>query len=421
MTPQSDSARYVNVRLVGVAVIFFLLGQQLRNSFRSVTITNASTTDGFWAPADVGAPDMFRESKRDVGNEFDITDTTREGEQPVKLTVSRKKPSRFSTSNYSSDFKPLSWTLPKPTPLRDLTSEEFMTNYIAAKRKHKIALPWEEDEKYEDKNVSLPLPIIALNFPKSATLTVKAFFECGGLTAIHTSTQSGRIGICMMENQFNDKPPMDGCNTHQPRNDEYNAVYPIDFISDIGLQGPPCYYASLHDGGLENIARHYPDATIMLVIRNATSWARSMAKWGGILKRWRTSCRFDGRFQRDAYWRNMYKNTPESNRNEEYWVNFYHAHTQKVREFAMEHLSLTYFEVELENDSMGKILQQYTKISHECLLDCHPGPKWIKINNATSQCHPIGQGPVRTVNIKEKFEPDEEGSDDDENEDETGD
>ena len=82
-----------------------------------------------------------------------------------------------------------------------------------------------------------------------------------------------------------------------------NEDVPIDFISDIGLQGPPCYYSSLHDGGLENIAKYYPDATIMLVTRNASSWYRSMSKWGSIMHRWKKFCGFDGyHASNDKYW-----------------------------------------------------------------------------------------------------------------------
>ena len=360
----------------------------------------------------------------DIGMEVGYASTNKESlqavatkEEKTKKTWTKKKrvkkPRRFDGSNYTSDFQPLPWTLPKPTPLRSLTSEEFMVKYIAAKRKLNIALPWEDGDKYADKNVSLPLPIIALNFPKSATLTMKAFFDCGGLTSIHTSTQDGRIGICMMENHLINKPPLDGCNTHRPRDYQPDTVFPIDFISDIGLQGPPCYYASLHDGGLENIALHYPNSTILLVTRNATAWARSMAKWGSILIRWSRTCGFDGRLQPDTYWQDLYDSSSPENKKEEYWVNFYHAHTQKIREFALKHLALTYVEVELENENVGEILQQYTKISPDCLLDCHPGPKWIKLNNATSQCHPIGQNPAHVANKMQSIGPKEEGSDTD--------
>jgi len=113
-------------------------------------------------------------------------------------------------------------------------------------------------------------------------------------------------------------------------------------------------------------------------------------------------------------------------------VNFYLAHTQKIREFAMKHLSLTYVEVELENENMGKILQEYTKVSPDCVMDCHPGPKWIKQNNATSRCHPVGQNPTLLKEIQQDGEngdindedrdnvPDDDNTDDDSTAEEDG-
>jgi hypothetical protein len=82
-----------------------------------------------------------------------------------------------------------------------------------------------------------------------------------------------------------------------------------------------------------------------------------------------------------------------SQSHDEYWANFYHAHTQKIRDFAMKHLSMTYLEVEL-NDKMGELLERYTGVSASCVMDCHPGPKWVRKNNATSRCHPVGENPA---------------------------
>mmetsp|Transcript_20612 Transcript_20612/g.36620 ORF Transcript_20612/g.36620 Transcript_20612/m.36620 type:complete len:218 (-) Transcript_20612:79-732(-) len=190
-----------------------------------------------------------------------------------------------------------------------------------------------------------------------------------------------------------------------------HELVPIDFISDIGIQGPPCYYASVHDGGLENIAKYYPNATILLVTRNATSWHRSIAKWGSLIHRLKKYCGFDGGLHDGdtmEYWNNMYTSLPRSK--EEYWVNFYQAHTQKIREFAMKHLSMTYVEVELENEKLGEILERYTSVSASCVMDCHPGPKWVKENNATSRCHAVGENPANK-NAKPDIEEEEESGD----------
>ena len=428
---QPGSARYYfNLRLIAVAIIAFLSGHQLKSIqylFRSTIITN---DDGAWTPAEIKGPNIVSRGERNGEHESNtIADISRYNDdddddddnnevvakerEKQKMRRAKRPPSRYDASNYP-DFQLLPWSLPRPTPLRYLTSEKFMVKYIAKKRKYSIALPWEEYDKYEDKNVSLPLPIIALNFPKSATTTLSKFFDCGGLTSIHTSTQDGRIGLCMMDNHLNDNLALDGCNTVRTLEEEY----PIECYSDIGfvgLRGPPCYYASLHDGGLENIVKHYPKATILLITRNATAWTRSMARWANIRTRWTKICGFDGRLlphesvQREnmVYWNTMLNQT--RNNEEEYWVNFYNAHTQKIREFAMDHLSLTYVEVELENENIGTILQQYTKVSPDCLMECHPG-KWMIQNNATSQCHPIGQNPARVTN-KHRTVPEEEDSD----------
>ena len=151
---------------------------------------------------------------------------------------------------------------------------------------------------------------------------------------------------------------------------ERGEIVPIDFVSDIGLQGPPCYYNSLHDGGLEQIARHYPGATIMLVTREPMGWARSMSKWGSILLRWRKVCGFDGSRHNSKemdYWSGRYlAESPGT-----YWSEFYEAHTQKIREFALENLGLTYVEAELGED-LGTVLEKYTGVSPECVMDCHP-------------------------------------------------
>jgi hypothetical protein len=330
----------------------------------------------------------------------------------------KRKKTSYTEQQYIN-MDPLSWSLPQPVyPIRNQTSEEFMLHYIAMKRRYNISLPWEKnvnnnDMSINDNNnnmkpqVSLPLPIISLNFPKSATLTMSAYFDCAGLTSIHTSTQNGRIALCMLTNQLHNHPPMYNCDSHIKRNTNNTGAVPIDFYSDIGLQGPPCYYASLHDGGLENIVRHYPNATILLVTRDAASWYHSMVKWGGIMGRWKKYCGFDGHLHTTTttnsdnstndmeYWKNMYNEIGLSKEKEEiYWINFYNAHTQKIREFVLQHLSLTYIEVEIENPNIGSILQHYTKVSPECVLYCHPGPHWIKKHNTITKCHPIGQEPA---------------------------
>lgn len=422
ISPPSQSSR---LRAVTLLAIFFFSALQVKN-LKALFGSGIGEEDleAAWSPyySDVPRgqfnPKEARKEQR-IRQRKENAEKKNAGKKKKKIN----KPRRFEASNYEQ-HAPLPWTLPKPKPVRYQKSHEFMRDYVAVKRKHNIPLPWEQQQLYADKLVTLPLPIISLNFPKSATLTMKEFFSCGGLTSIHTSTIDGRIAVCMMENHFADKPPMDGCNTHKLRpNDrrvqrskgvlQETKLVPIDFISDIGLQGPPCYYASLHDGGLENIAKHYPNSTILLVTRDASQWARSVGKWGSMVHRFRTVCGFNGDLKMHPngthmeYWDDLYR----SSEKEEYWAHFYRAHTQKIRDFAMQHLSLTYVEVELEHERMGETLEEYTKVSKSCVLHCHPGPKWVVQNNATHRCHPVGENPAdkrATAEVQDAEESDEE-------------
>jgi len=382
--PNTRTSGTVSFRLIVVSAISFILGLQFHHllSLFQRDFSERGLFDSDATEYMTWAPDEIENVKRESNRRHDT---------PRKPGRRNRNPlPRYHDSNYTKDnFEPLPWSLPRPSPIRYQTSEEFMTDYIALKRKKNIPLPWEQD-KYKEDKVTLPRPIIGLNFPKSATTTMSEYFKCGGITSQHTATHDGRIGICMMENHLADKPPMEGCNTERTNT---GVIKPVDVIFDIGLQGPPCYYASLHDGGLENIAKHYPGGTIMLVTRNTTNWFNSFKNWGSILKAWgQRSCHFDGSLDGEGmeYWADLYYST---NSKRQYWIDFYEAHTQKIREFALKHLSLTYVEVELENPKMAEQLELYTGVKQSCVQVCHPGPHWIRKHDTNSRCHPKGEEP----------------------------
>lgn len=175
----------------------------------------------------------------------------------------------------------------------------------------------------------------------------------------------------MRDNYLLDEPPFRGCDSNA--NNQR-----IQFYSDIGIQGPKCFYSSLHDGGLEHIAKFYPNATILLLHRKFEGWHSSMLKWGDgrLLKIWRKNLGLarDGQCHPGdvACWRN-----------------FYNAHREKIRRFAIEHPSLTYLELELD-EKTPMALEMYTGISSDCFMDCHPGrPKDPNVDLRTyKKCMP---------------------------------
>ena len=117
----------------------------------------------------------------------------------------------------------------------------------------------------------------------------------------------------------------------------------------------------MHDGGLEHVAKFYPNATIFMLPRNASSWYQSVRKWGDgrILNAWRINCGFSGAIG---------DNTQAD------WENFYNAHTEKIRQFALRNLHITYVEVELGSKDWQQKVEYYTGIDKSCLKHCYPGP-----------------------------------------------
>jgi len=232
-TTTSNTSTNNKLRMVALCFISFAIGLQFKYAIELMISSEGSVIDEAWAPDDMEVEWPKRENNNGEKNEVtvkippkhrrnnngyqnpeqqqqpnDIEETPRQrrrrkrreqdGSTQPKKKKKYKPPRRYEASNYTNDFKPLPWSLPQPNILRDMSSETFMAGYIKAKHKHNITLPWdieEKEKKYRNKKVSLPLPIISLNFPKSATLTMKTYFDCGGLTSIHTSTQDGRIGI----------------------------------------------------------------------------------------------------------------------------------------------------------------------------------------------------------------------------------
>ncbi|KAL3773296.1 hypothetical protein ACHAW5_000243 [Stephanodiscus triporus] len=274
------------------------------------------------------------------------------------------------------DWKPLPWSLPsiqKSAPQK--SSVDFMSELDELKRSLNISLPW------YDRSL-LPTPIISLNLPKTATTTMSVYFRCGGFNSAHTySSGSNRIGECMRDNLLSDAPPFRGCDTTREGKR-------IQFYSDIGTVEPRCFYSSLHDGGLEHIFKFYPRATIFMVHRKFEDWYESVSKWGRgrLFHKWRNACGFAGPHS------DVLNSTDKRCTQEDVtcWRSFYNAHTEKIRRFAIDHPSLTYLELQLD-ETTPSALELYTGISLECFQDCHPGkPTDPNVDLKTyKKCKPI--------------------------------
>lgn len=211
--------------------------------------------------------------------------------------------------------------------------------------------------------LKISFPVFVASLPKSGTTSMWQYFNCGGHPASHqyvkTSWNETQLtGLCVYKNLQNDRPPFEGCGTTDVFSDTGYAKYD-------NKEGPLCYYPSMD--ALEEIYRHYPNVTFIHVERNATSWAKSMMNWGdgSLLVRW-SLCQM----------RNLpqYKE-PTTVKDVEA---FYNWHNNRIRQFAKEHPSLHYIEVDLESSDTGKLLEGQIGIPASCWGKCTPYSKFCE-------------------------------------------
>ena len=212
----------------------------------------------------------------------------------------------------------------------------------------------------------LPVPILVLSLPKSGTTSTWRFFECGAVHGYHHFAQDAhgraqRIADCMYHNQQHNQPLLQGCSSSTTTNTT-NTTHVV--WSDMGIPKKElCFYPSID--ALQEIARDYPYATVLLVHRNPHEWYRSVSQWaapgkGPLTQRWRKNCPQFPNFEND---------------DEKGWVEFYKNHSRNVRQFAQKNPTLTFLEVSLESRETASILETETGIEASCWGNCLPSER----------------------------------------------
>lgn len=247
------------------------------------------------------------------------------------------------------------------------TSVEHVNNMVremgrasVRKRPHRVSLRLggetqdiADAAKREIKRLKIPSPVFLLSLPKSGTTSIHRYFTCGDRgfpSANHWAEfENGtrvRVGECMGQNVETGRPLLQGCGDYLVWTDTGTPNY----------KKGKCFYPSVH--GLDNIATYYPNATIMLVVRNTTSWYKSASSWGNgdLFRRWKRNC----------------QGFPKRGSSEKDWMEFYEDHTESIRRFVKEHPSLTYFEFSLESPNTARKLRERIGFPERCWKDCSP-------------------------------------------------
>ena len=213
-------------------------------------------------------------------------------------------------------------------------------------------------------HLEVQLPIFVASLPKSGTTSIWQYFNCGGHQASHQwikilngtiSSTSIQTGQCIRRNVQAKQAPFQGCGGVDIFTDTGFANYNKKDGGGGGVSD--CYYPSVD--ALDSIYEHYPQSTIILIVRNTTQWYRSMKKWGegSLLDRWRP-CNATG-FPSFAAKARDFKA-------------FYEWHTDNLRNFAARHPSINYIELSLESPANGKLLEDKIGIPAHCWRKCLP-------------------------------------------------
>ena len=218
---------------------------------------------------------------------------------------------------------------------------KFTRGDVRAEKKARHIVPKEKKE--------LNLPIFVASLPKSGTTSTAAYFSCGGYRASHYWAKDSQGGVrisgqCVEQNIARKRKPFEGCG-------EY------DVWADTGYaEAKSCFYPSID--GLDSIYEAYPKFTLLLVVRNTSSWYNSFHNWYDrrLFRQW-TRCNATGMPNKNSTWR-------------VHFHNYYEWHKQMVRDFAQSHPSITYVEVPLESSETPHILAESFGISSDCWGKC---------------------------------------------------
>lgn len=186
--------------------------------------------------------------------------------------------------------------------------------------------------------IKIPYPVYVASLYKSGTTTIHDYFVCGNQRAGHNGPARG-----VYFNMRQGKDPFDG--------------FKLDVFSDLShFRGTMCFEPS-SAMRLETIYKFHPNMTMILAVRNAAAWVDSVNKFYDLGYLLKTQCRTPGYFRRWPKHENVTDRDLQA---------FYEWQVGYVRQFAKDHPSISYIEIQLENPDSGSILEDRIGIPAHC-------------------------------------------------------
>ena len=123
-------------------------------------------------------------------------------------------------------------------------------------------------------------------------------------------------------------------------------------LTDIGSvfddDGTPvCYFPSVHD--LQGLLDSTPSPTFMLFTRDSALWANELHASNNLMGRLSIVC---GDF---GFPKTPFLTSDRTAADVQKWADFYDAHTESLREFAAANPSLTYIEIDMDDEPAERL------------------------------------------------------------------
>jgi len=161
---------------------------------------------------------------------------------------------------------------------------------------------------------------------------------------------NGLIGSCMESAIKDNQPPLMTCGNY--------AAYTEMDVAEWGCQYPQVSYLKDYE--------EEPSAILLLPFRNVTDWIRSVTKWLGLRNHLR-KCVFP-----------EYNFTIGIGRKDEEMEDLFCQHVKHVRNFVLEHPTLTLIEYSISKEGVGDYLASL--LPHMRLVGSHYGHMNIQFN-----------------------------------------
>jgi len=212
----------------------------------------------------------------------------------------------------------------------------------------------------------LPLPVINIGLPKSASTSVLDFFQCNGMKTSHynceanctgtrkghefcgDSEKAGKCGECVYDNIHDGQPPFEGCG-------EYDVWAQFDGSWNVPQNGdkePACFLPQMTE--MHALHAAYPDATFVMATRKPDMWVKTVATMPKLRDAFR-ACKFTA-CQADCV------------ADDTQFAAFYDEHTRTIRQWIEKHPSHKLIEIDADGDiaDTSKLVADATGLSSSC-------------------------------------------------------